>query len=38
MPSTAGPKRRLHSLDDAIDRIGKIADVFEQEPSDVLWS
>ena len=31
------PEAALRSLDDAIDRIGKIADVFDQAPSDVLW-
>lgn len=31
------PEAALRSLDDAIDEIGQIADVFEQEPSDVLW-
>ena len=31
------PDTALRSLDDAVVRIGKIADVFEQEPSDVLW-
>ena len=31
------PDAALRSLDEAIDRIGKIADIFEHEPSDVLW-
>ena len=31
------PDATLRSLDDAIERIGRIADIFEHEPSDVLW-
>ena len=31
------PDAALRSLDDAVARIGKIADIFEHEPSDVLW-
>ena len=31
------PDAALRSLDDAIEGIGKVADKFEHEPSDVLW-
>ena len=31
------PEAALRSLDDAIDGIGRIADIFDQAPSDVLW-
>lgn len=31
------PDAALRSLDEAIDRIREIADVFEHEPSEVLW-
>ena len=31
------PAAALRSLDEGIDRIRRIADVFEHEPSDVLW-
>ena len=31
------PDATLRSLDDAIERVGKIADIFDHEPSDVLW-
>ena len=31
------PDATLRSLDDAIERIGKISDIFDNEPSDVLW-
>lgn len=31
------PDAALRSLDESIDRIGGIADIYEHEPSDVLW-
>ena len=31
------PDAALSSLDEGIDRIRKIADIFEHEPSDVIW-
>ena len=31
------PDAALRSLDEGIDRIRKIADIFEHEPSDVIW-
>ena len=31
------PDATLRSLDDSIERISKISDIFDNEPSDVLW-